>query len=687
MIDAMHYRGGRVSSSTVVTAVAVAVLYLWGTQIGLLLTPHNQPVSLLWPPNALLLAALLLMPRTDWAWCVLAVLPVHLTTQLLHGISLSTSVGWYFTNVGESLLGAFWLTRARPPRDFFQDLAGLALFLLISVVGATGLTSFFDAAVVIATEPGQRYWDVWEQRFVSNALATLTLVPPIVMVGSSNLARLLERNRRWFAEAALLVILTMVIVDLLLEIQLETQVMIPALMYSVLPLLFWAAIRFGPTAVGLLQLVVVAALLRAVPDRVSFSLHDVWSLQMLLAMLSVLSLSLAVVVRERSRLQSLHSAVLRSIPDALAILDPAGVVIETNEAWTDAGDHKMRPPFVGVKRHANYLDRLRGDIENWRDGATIVAGLEEILSGARTYFDVEYEWRTEEQSLWFSVAAVPLTGDRRGAVITHSEITTRKRTEAETVHLRNEIAVAGRMMTMAMLSASLTHELSQPLTAVLGNAQAARRLVARELKGHRELDAILTDVVSASHRASSILSHLRSWFKTGRLDAHRLSLNDVVTDVVTVLQSDLLRRGVSVVSRFAPDLPDVRGDRMQLQQVVLNLILNACEAMSEIEPGERQITITTALAEGRIELSIEDVGTGFPPERLTSLFEPFVSTKPTGLGLGLALCKAILQAHDGEVSARNNDDRGATVCCVLPCAPDPASEEQPDGSQVAVIPR
>src|SRR5262245_36097611 len=210
-IGAMHYLGGRVSSSTVVTAVAVAVIYLWGTQVGLLLTPHNQPVSLLWPPNALLLAALLLTPRRDWIWCVLAVLPVHLATQLLHGISLSTSVGWYFTNVGESLLGAFWLTRVKPPRDLFQSLPGLALFLLISVVGATGLTSFFDAAVVTATEAGQRYWEVWERRFVSNALATLTLVPPIVMLGSSNLARFLERKRRWFIEAALLAILTSVV--------------------------------------------------------------------------------------------------------------------------------------------------------------------------------------------------------------------------------------------------------------------------------------------------------------------------------------------------------------------------------------------------------------------------------------------------------------------------------------------
>src|SRR5262245_58656306 len=244
------------------------------------------------------------------------------------------------------------------------------------------------------------------------------------------------------------------------------------------------------------------------------------------------------------------------------------------------------------------------------------------------------------------------------------------------------------MMTLGMLSASLTHELSQPLAAILGNAQAARRLVARELKGHRELDAILTDVVSASHRASSILSHLRSWFKTGRPDALPLNLNDVVTDVISVLQGDLLRRGVSVASRLSPRLPDVLGDRLQLQQVVLNLILNACDAMAQTDPGERQVTVTTASANQRVELRVEDVGVGFPPDRLASLFEPFVTTKPTGLGLGLALCRAIIQAHDGVLTAMNNEGRGATVCCSLPCGPMRAEEMEPvEGSGIAVIPR
>ena len=146
------------ASKTSLAAAGAAGLYLVGTKVGLLLTPHDQPVSLLWPPNALLLAMLLLSPQRSWKWYALAILPVHFGIQLLNDIPFSTSVGWYFTNVGESMLAAFCLRRVSPTRELFRSLYGLALFLLVSVVGVTGLTSFLDAAVLIATGTGETYW-------------------------------------------------------------------------------------------------------------------------------------------------------------------------------------------------------------------------------------------------------------------------------------------------------------------------------------------------------------------------------------------------------------------------------------------------------------------------------------------------------------------------------------------------
>ena len=253
---------------------------------------------------------------------------------------------------------------------------------------------------------------------------------------------------------------------------------------------------------------------------------------------------------------------------------------------------------------------------------------------------------------------VPLWGEQRGAVITHTDITARKQQEAETLHVREELAHAGRVMTMGMLSAALTHELSQPLAAILGNAQAARRLCARKGEDNADVDVILADVVSASRRAGGILRRLRNWFSNRRPESQLLGLNDVANDVIEILRVDLIRRGVSVTRRLAPALPSVCGDRVQLQQVVLNLILNACDAMRENPPGDRQVMVRTARCDAGVQLSVEDVGTGIAPDQLGSVFEPFVTTKATGLGLGLALCKSIVHAHEGQLTAENNATRG-----------------------------
>jgi two-component system, LuxR family, sensor kinase FixL len=197
-----------------VPAVATAAAYWIGTQVGLLLTPAGLPVSLMWPPNAILLAALLLAPVRQWPWYVSAILPVHLMTQMVHGIPLVTSAGWFVTNITEALLGAFLLRQLRSPRELFQTLTGVLLFLSIAVIGATGLTSFLDAGVVMVTGFGDSYWQVWRQRFLSNALATLTLVPAIVMLVLSISGLRAVRLSRYI-EAALLAFGTLFIVNLL----------------------------------------------------------------------------------------------------------------------------------------------------------------------------------------------------------------------------------------------------------------------------------------------------------------------------------------------------------------------------------------------------------------------------------------------------------------------------------------
>lgn len=180
---------------------------------------------------------------------------------------------------------------------------------------------------------------------------------------------------------------------------------------------------------------------------------------------------------------------------------------------------------------------------------------------------MEYVCQERDQLRWFSISVVPLTGSHRGAVITHHDITERKRHEAVTQQLGEELAQAGRVMTMGMLSASLTHELSQPRSAILANGQVARRLCERE--GHNsapEMQEILNDIIASSRRAGGILRQLRRVFVNGESHHHDpINLNEVVQEVLDLMRGDLIRGGISVIPRLGAALPCVPGDRVQFQ--------------------------------------------------------------------------------------------------------------------------
>ena len=649
-------------------AIAIAAGYWLSTEVGLLLTPAGLAFSVMWPPNAMLLAAFLITPRSWWLLYLLAILPVHFATQLSHGIPLSTSAGWFCTNSGEALLGAVCLQRLRAPRELFQTFAGVLIFITVGVIAVTGVMSFVDAAVVTLTGFGQDFWIGTRQRFLSNSLATLTLVPAIVLISTSRFTDVRTLRRSRVLEGIVLAVASLVIVNLLSAWYGHTLQGTLGLAYSLLPLLLWAAIRFGTLGVSLLQLISTAAILWAALNEAPFSLTDVLALQMLLAMLNGLSLVLSVVISESRRLQSFHSSVLHSMRDAVAITDGAGMVIDANPSWT--GDRRTYSScrLDGVPVHADYFSEHQLPGADRADATRMLNGLGAVLSGSRTLFEMEYACHQRDDARWFSISVVPLKGPQRGAVITHSDITERKLSEAMTQQLREELAQAGRVMTMAMLSASLTHELSQPLSAILANGQVARRLCDRATPGSvPELQEILDDIIASSRRAGGILRQLRRVFVDDASNGRApIALNDVVQEVLTLMRSDLVRAGITVVLRLTSPLPCVNGDRGQLQQLVLNLILNATEAMGDNVAGDRQITVTTSASESGVQLKVEDIGNGLDPKQLGSIFEPFVTTKRENLGLGLALCRWIVLAHSGQITAQNNAVRGATFTCVLP---------------------
>jgi PAS domain S-box-containing protein len=247
------------------------------------------------------------------------------------------------------------------------------------------------------------------------------------------------------------------------------------------------------------------------------------------------------------------------------------------------------------------------------------------------------------------------------------DVTAYKLAERETSLWRQELMHLTRVATLGELSWAMAHELNQPLTAILSNADAARFMVAAKEFDIAEVRHILSDIVADATRGGEIIRHLRALFAKTEALIQPLFLNEIVTEVLRLVHSDLVVRRIIVTSLLAPQLPMVRGDRVQLQQVLLNLIFNACEAMTDNEPGERVLTLTTA-PDGRdaAKISVADRGSGISADVSDKLFKPFVSTKSRGLGLGLSICRSIVEAHGGRLWAFNGPERGATFCIALP---------------------
>jgi PAS domain S-box-containing protein len=247
------------------------------------------------------------------------------------------------------------------------------------------------------------------------------------------------------------------------------------------------------------------------------------------------------------------------------------------------------------------------------------------------------------------------------------DTTALRRAELEAQERRKEVTHLTRVAILGELSGALAHELNQPLTAILSNAQAAQRLLAKTPIDLDEVRNILSDIGSDDKRAGDVIKRLRALMKKGETKLQALDLNDLATEVLELAHSELVERNVGVATRLAPGLPDVRGDRVQLQQVLLNLILNACEAMGSSNGTESVVEISTGRdGDGRLQLTVADRGPGIPPDLIDRVFEPFVTTKKQGLGLGLSICHSIVTAHGGRLWVTNNPGRGATFSVALP---------------------
>jgi PAS domain S-box-containing protein len=256
-----------------------------------------------------------------------------------------------------------------------------------------------------------------------------------------------------------------------------------------------------------------------------------------------------------------------------------------------------------------------------------------------------------------------LTGYRGAA----ADVTGRKQSELELGQQRNELAHLSRVSTMGVLTSSLAHELNQPLTAILSNAQAGSRFLSAPTPDLAEVRGALEDIAQDAKRAGEVIRQMRALVRKDEPHLEPLDLNRVISDVVRLLHSDMLVRKVQIALELAPKLRPASGDNAQLQQVMLNLVLNAFDAMKDVPEGKRTVILRTRqLDAASIQVEVSDVGTGISPDQLVNLFEPFRSSKREGLGLGLSISRSIVEAHQGRIWAENNPDHGAIFYFTLP---------------------
>lgn len=248
-----------------------------------------------------------------------------------------------------------------------------------------------------------------------------------------------------------------------------------------------------------------------------------------------------------------------------------------------------------------------------------------------------------------------------------TDVTAAKEAEHKLRKAQAELAHVTRVTTLGELAASIAHEINQPLAAIVANAEACRGWLDRDAPDLAAARRSMEWVVEDGLRASEVIRHVRALAKKTDIEKTPLDLNEIASEVMALVARELTSHQVSMRMELAPALPSVRGDRVQLQQVIINLVINGIEAMQSITDRPRELVIRSAQDDrGRVLFAVTDRGVGISAEDAERMFNPFVTTKAGGLGMGLSICRSILEAHGGRLSAANNDGPGATFQFVLP---------------------
>ena len=661
-------------ANTVRNVLIVAIAYYLGAEIAFLIgTLSDRIFAPFWPPNIVLFCALLITPPRQWWIYIAAALPAHILAELRVGMPVSQFIVAFATNCLVAIANAFAVQRLMVEPPWFGTIRKTIIYVLITAFLSPAFCALGGAFVqILGGGSLEDYGLFWARWYASNALGSLTLGPiAMICIESTTRPRLAPAGRAVEAAivAALLIAACVVAFEDLPSI---ATGYLPLLLYLPLPIIVWAAVRFGAKgASGAVFVISVALIWRTLNGPSLFDIGspetNVFGMQLFLIGLSppILLLGAAIEETRRAERTTRESEERISFAAASSNVGLWQYEFATGTFW--ATDY-CRTLFGLSPSELLTLDRLVSRIHP-NDSPTASAALASAISRAIP-LDVEFRVQDGDEVRWISVQARPVAGDdgkptaMSGAF---GDVTSRKLTEADADVQRQEIAHLMRVSMLGELSGGLAHELTQPLTAILSNAQAGKLLLAKGNKSLSEIGNIFDDIIAEDERAGEVINRLRGMLKKGDVKHETIDMNDLIASTLRLLHSELIDRRMSVSFDNVPNLPAVHGDPVQLQQTLLNLLMNAMDATENVPPARRRISVSAATTDdGGVEVHIYDRGTGLPPLREHEVFQPFFTTKKRGLGLGLSICTSIVKLHGGTLSLQNNVREGASAVFRLP---------------------
>jgi PAS domain S-box-containing protein len=658
---------------TVLGFVAFEIAYFFAFRIAISFGAESY--SPLWLPSSVLLCALLKARPERWWLFILGMVPVRILGQADLDFSSSLAVLNIVIDIARGLGGAIALRHFMRNPQRFDTLRDLAIFALFAVVLIPALAALAGASAHVLL--GTPFWPLWLHWFMGDAVAQLILTPVIlywVFPGSRLLGSI---DLKHLPEAAAIAV-GLVLSGYWCMTGGTSVGFMEARYYAPIPFMFWAALRFGMAGASGAVAVIAAFMVNCALMRTGafsgLAEHQIGAaLQNFLLLRSAPLYFIAALMERRNAAESAlqdSERRFRSMADSAPVLlwmsgpDKLGVFF--NQGW--------------LKFTGRTIEQELGD--GWIEGVH-PDDRQHCLDVCHTTFDtrqpfeVEYRLRRHDREYrWVLDRGTPRfaqNGEFLGYIGSAIDITDRKAAEES----NRALAHVQRLAIIGELTATVAHELRQPSAAIMSNAEAALALLESGEPPSEEIREIVTDIKRANLRANEVLGHIQDFLRKRETGMELLDLNSAVADVLLLVAGDSRKRRIQIRTRMGEGLPAVLGNRTQLQQVLINLVVNGMDAMSNTPDGKRHVTVETKVnTDGNIEVAVADCGPGISPANLPRLFESFFTTRAEGMGLGLSIARSIIESHHGRIWAEANPAGGATFRFTVPAANRPEASSR-----------